>query len=159
MCGKGTYVRAFARDLGIALGCFGHVIDLRRTFVEPFEERDAVTLDTLLALEGDLDGLDNLLISPLDAMGGLLKVRLAEDEARRVRLGNSIILRGRDAPIEEVDVCAVYDNSLVAIGNIEKGQFKPQTGSGCIAGCMERPGTAQVSVIFFKENTYTGVAL
>src|SRR4029077_19767948 len=30
-CGKGTYVRAIARDLGRALGCFGHVAALRRT--------------------------------------------------------------------------------------------------------------------------------
>ena len=30
-CGKGTYVRALARDMGRALGCFGHVVALRRT--------------------------------------------------------------------------------------------------------------------------------
>ena len=38
--GKGTYIRAFARDLGVQLGCFGHVSELRRTFVEPFEDQD-----------------------------------------------------------------------------------------------------------------------
>ena len=41
-CGKGTYVRAIARDLGRALGCLGHVAALRRTRVGPFTERDAV---------------------------------------------------------------------------------------------------------------------
>ena len=35
-CGKGTYVRALARDLGRVLGCFGHVTALRRTRVGPF---------------------------------------------------------------------------------------------------------------------------
>ena len=35
-CGKGAYVRAIARDLGRALGCYGHVIELRRTRVGPF---------------------------------------------------------------------------------------------------------------------------
>ncbi|MDR3409144.1 MAG: tRNA pseudouridine(55) synthase TruB, partial [Methylovirgula sp.] len=34
-CGKGTYVRAIARDLGRALGCYGHVSALRRTRVGP----------------------------------------------------------------------------------------------------------------------------
>ena len=29
-CGKGTYVRSLARDMGRALGCFGHVGALRR---------------------------------------------------------------------------------------------------------------------------------
>ena len=98
VCGKGTYVRAFARDLGHLLGCYGHVTSLRRTFVEPFEEADTVSWDDLLTLEGDLEGLDGLLISPLDSMQGFPEIRLSEDEARRVRLGNSIILRGRDAP-------------------------------------------------------------
>jgi len=35
-CGKGTYVRAIARDLGRVLGCFGHVTALRRTATGPF---------------------------------------------------------------------------------------------------------------------------
>src|SRR5262252_1898909 len=34
-CGKGTYVRSLARDLGRALGCYGHVSALRRTAVGP----------------------------------------------------------------------------------------------------------------------------
>ena len=37
-CGKGTYVRAIARDMGRLLGCFGHVVELRRTLVGPFSE-------------------------------------------------------------------------------------------------------------------------
>ncbi len=126
VCGKGTYIRAFARDLGQLLGCFGHVTDLRRTFVEPFEEADAVKWDDLLALEGNLQALDELLISPLESMQGFPEIRLSEDEARRVRLGNAIILRGRDAPLEEEDVCAVYKGGLVAIGDVLKGQFQPK---------------------------------
>ena len=35
-CGKGTYVRALARDMGRALGCLGHVCALRRTRVGSF---------------------------------------------------------------------------------------------------------------------------
>ncbi len=44
-CGKGTYVRAIARDMGRALGCYGHVIELRRTRVGPFEEGDAWSIE------------------------------------------------------------------------------------------------------------------
>ena len=125
-CGKGTYVRALARDMGERLGCHGHIRDLRRTFVEPFEEEDAVALETLLELEGDLAGLDEHLISPLDAMNGFPEIKLSSDEARRVSLGNSIILRGRDAPAEDTDVCAIHRGDLVAIGDIEKGSFQPR---------------------------------
>lgn len=126
VCGKGTYVRAFARDLGLQLGCYGHVTGLRRTFVEPFEESDTIKWDDLLALEGDLSALDELLISPLQSMQGFPEIRLSEDEARKVRLGNSVILRGRDAPLQDNDVCAIHKGQLVAIGDISKGQFQPR---------------------------------
>ena len=126
VCGKGTYIRSIARDMGRLLNCYGHAADLRRTFVEPFEESDAVSLDVLQNLEGDLDALDDLLISPLQAMDGFPEIRLSQDEARRVRLGNSIILRGRDAPLNDEDVCAVYKGNLIAIGDIDKGTFQPK---------------------------------
>ena len=41
-CGKGTYVRALARDLGRELGCLGHVVALRRTAVGSFTQDRAV---------------------------------------------------------------------------------------------------------------------
>ncbi len=50
-CGKGTYVRALARDLGRALGSCAHVAALRRTRVGGFGEEDAVTLAELEAVK------------------------------------------------------------------------------------------------------------
>src|SRR5262249_22521556 len=50
-CGKGTYVRALARDMGRLLGCFGHVSALRRMGVGPFREQDGVTLERLEAAD------------------------------------------------------------------------------------------------------------
>src|SRR6266446_2864805 len=49
-CGKGTYVRALARDLGRTLGCGGHVAALRRTSVGPFAEPDMISLEQIEAL-------------------------------------------------------------------------------------------------------------
>jgi tRNA pseudouridine55 synthase len=46
-CGKGTYVRSLARDLGRDLGCYGHICELRRVEVEPFTAEDLVTLEDL----------------------------------------------------------------------------------------------------------------
>src|SRR5687768_10080213 len=48
-CGKGTYVRALARDMGLALGCLGHVEALRRTSVGPFGEESLILLEQLEA--------------------------------------------------------------------------------------------------------------
>ncbi|MGB3141039.1 MAG: tRNA pseudouridine(55) synthase TruB, partial [Aestuariivirga sp.] len=46
-CGKGTYVRSLARDMGRKLGCLGHVSMLRRIAVGPFVEADMIPLETL----------------------------------------------------------------------------------------------------------------
>ena len=48
-CGRGTYVRSIARDLGEALGVGGYLLELRRTRVGPFEAADAVPLERLVA--------------------------------------------------------------------------------------------------------------
>jgi tRNA pseudouridine55 synthase len=46
-CGRGTYVRAIARDLGAALGTAGYLTQLRRTRVGTFTVEDSVTLERL----------------------------------------------------------------------------------------------------------------
>jgi len=48
-CGRGTYVRAIARDLGEKLGVGGYLTELRRTRVGPFVAEDAVTPERLQA--------------------------------------------------------------------------------------------------------------
>lgn len=49
-CGKGTYIRSIARDLGERLGCGGYVWTLRRTFIGPFAVEDALTIDEVREL-------------------------------------------------------------------------------------------------------------
>lgn len=133
-CGKGTYVRALARDFGLRLGCLGHVTQLRRTFVSPFDIDRAITMETLLAIEDeageDLDArhaaLDALLLNAGDAMEDLPRLDVSDDQARRVRLGNAAIIRGRDAPLHEDEICAFHKNTLLAIGEISHGEFRPK---------------------------------
>lgn len=133
-CGKGTYVRALARDMGRDLGCFGHVGALRRTMVEPFDEDDAVTLAELEAAaeaagedeQARHAALDALLLDTGEAMDGFPRVDLSDDQAQRIRLGNPAIVRGRDAPVAEDEACAFHKNRLLAIGEIAQGAFQPK---------------------------------
>lgn len=135
-CGKGTYVRSLARDMGRDLGCFGHVSTLRRTEVDPFTPQDLVTLDALVAAsprkdgepDGELDfaALDRLLVDTGAALECLPQVDVSDDAAARIRLGNAVILRGRDAPAEAEELCAFARGKLVAIGAVEAGMFKPK---------------------------------
>jgi tRNA pseudouridine55 synthase len=46
-CSKGTYIRALARDLGWAMGTFGHITNLRRTACGPFKASEAVELNKI----------------------------------------------------------------------------------------------------------------
>lgn len=119
-CGKGTYVRALARDFGAILGCYGHVTALRRTRVGPFTEMDAVGFD---ALETEAGALDALL--PVETgLSELPCVVVDRDGAARLRRGQPLILRGRDAPAGGV-VYAACGGVPVAFGPVEEGQLVP----------------------------------
>lgn len=132
-CGKGTYVRSLARDMGRDLGCYGHVADLRRTEVYPFEARHLVTMQALeeaaqnaASEEERFAALDALLMDIAAALEGLPEVALSDEAASRLRLGNPVIVRGRDAPVEAPEAWASARGRLVAIGAVEAGMFKPK---------------------------------
>ncbi len=118
-CGKGTYVRAIARDLGRVLGCLGHVSALRRTRVGPFSETDAVAL-THIEDASVPDAMRRVEAGLLE----LPQVVVDRDSAARLRRGQSILLRGRDAPGEGA-AYACCGGVVVAIGAIERGELVP----------------------------------
>ncbi len=124
-CGKGTYVRAIARDMGRQLGTAGHVVELRRLVVGPFGEEDMVSLDALqAALEADGDALS--LLTPIEAaLADLPQIDVTADQAVRLRNGNPVLLRGRDAPVEEEAVGVFERGRLIAIAKVEHGELKP----------------------------------
>ena len=122
-CGKGTYVRALARDLGRAIGCLGHIAALRRTRVGPFSEEEAVTVAELT--EAAARGDPTSVLRPVDsALGELPLVAVSRDMASRLMRGQSIILRGRDAHMAG-KAYATCGGVLVAVGDIEKGELVP----------------------------------
>ncbi|WP_106796035.1 tRNA pseudouridine(55) synthase TruB [Rhizobium sp. H4] len=131
-CGKGTYVRALARDFGRELGCYGHISGLRRTFVAPFAEEAMVPLANLVALEAIEDmverlaALDALLIDTCEALSALPHLVINDDQAHRLKMGNPILVRGRDAPIAESEAYATARGRLIAIGEIGQGEFRPK---------------------------------
>jgi tRNA pseudouridine55 synthase len=146
-CGKGTYVRSLARDMGRDLGCYGHISELRRTEVDPFTADELVTIAEIeqaiasvqpAATEEDeapqaprpgpdqWKALDALLMDTGAALDCLPQVVVNDDTAARLRLGNPVIVRGRDAPAQADEACAFARGRLVAIGAIEAGMFKPK---------------------------------
>ncbi len=125
-CGKGTYVRALARDFGRLLGCYGHVTALRRTRVGPFTEADATPLNVLD--QARRDGTDVMpLIVPVDrALSEIPAITVSRTDAGRLARGQSCLLRGADAPIEEPSVAVFCQGQLVAIGEVLHGELHPR---------------------------------
>ena len=128
-CGKGTYVRALARDLGRALGSCAHVAALRRTRVGGFGEEDAVTLAELEALKesaAEGEALTRALKPVESALSDIPALALSLSDAARLRQGQPVLLRGRDAPIFSGTAYATSRGMLVAVGEMEAGEFRPK---------------------------------
>jgi tRNA pseudouridine55 synthase len=92
-CGKGTYIRSLARDLGERLGCGGLIETLRRTRVGPFPVGDAVPLDAEPAVARQQ-------LKPLAAaVAELPRVEVSEVDAARLRNGQQArVGPGRGVP-------------------------------------------------------------
>ncbi len=120
MCGKGTYVRAIARDMGQHLDCYGFVSALRRMMVGPFSLHDAVSIEKLESV------LLNAVIPTARAIEGLAHIVVSPQSAQRLRRGQSCLVRGADLPPDVDQVCALEGAHLVALGHIEAGEFFPK---------------------------------
>jgi tRNA pseudouridine55 synthase len=84
-CSKGTYVRTLAEDLARAVGSCAHLTALRRTSAAPFPGNAMVTLEAVEADPGRVP-----LLAPDTALVHLLEVALDAEEARRLRLGQTV---------------------------------------------------------------------
>lgn len=129
-CSKGTYVRTIADDLGQALGCGGHVTELRRVQAGAFDIGQCVTLETLQHVadtEGDA-GLDALLIAPDKAIEHLPAVILPSDSAAYVRQGQAVTVRPLPAASGDEPLVRLYDDEeFFGIGAVlDDGRVAPR---------------------------------
>lgn len=111
-CGSGTYVRSLVRDLGEALGCGAHVVELRRLWVDPFRDPRLWTLQALeqLAQRG-VHALDACLLPVESGMAAWPEVVVDAGQAARLAHGQAI--DGAFHPVGEV---AIYGQAGKALG-------------------------------------------
>jgi tRNA pseudouridine55 synthase len=142
-CGKGTYVRALARDLGRMLGCHGHVSALRRTAVGPFAESDMISLEGLESLchraaFGELS-LADALLPVATALDDIPALAVSRADAARLQRGQAVLLRGRDAPMVRGTVYVTASGSLIALAEVDRGEVVPKRVFN-LAGLQGRAG-------------------
>ena len=140
-CGKGTYVRSLARDLGRTLGCFGHVSALRRATVGPFGEETMILLEHLEALchraasgEGNLA---DALMSVETALDDIPALAVSRADAARLQRGQAVLLRGRDAPNFRGTIYVTVSGQLLALAELDRGEIVPKRVFN-LAGLMGR---------------------
>jgi tRNA pseudouridine55 synthase len=117
-CGKGAYVRAIARDLGRALGCYGHVIELRRTRVGPFSVETGIPLDRL---PDDADLMARAILPLQAGLGEIPLVSVDRTAAATLRRGQKLLLRG-PAPTQGRAYVECF-GTPIAFGVVEDGYF------------------------------------
>ena len=127
---KGFYVRSLARDLGLKLGTFGHIVSLRRSQVGSFYEKDSILLDSLLALEHSRDKFEALL--PVErALDDIPALSLSESSAERLRYGQSISVTEEanwldEKPDKENKLAYVtFNRKLLAVVALQDDYLKP----------------------------------
>ena len=125
VCGKGVYIRSFARDLAFYLGTVAHVTALRRTRVGPFNEKNAIGLEKLESLRHivpDLAALDAHVLPLMTVLDDIPALAVSEQQASRMQQGQAISLvdlSGTRAAVADREITtqfvAVHDDLPVAI--------------------------------------------
>jgi tRNA pseudouridine55 synthase len=129
-CGKGTYVRSLARDIGRALGCFGHVSALRRAAVGSFTQETMISLEQLEAVchraaAGEASLADALM--PIEtALDDIPALAVSRADAARLTRGQAVLLRGRDAPNFRGTIYITVSGQLLALAEMDRGEIVPK---------------------------------
>ena len=129
-CGKGTYIRSLARDMGRALGCFAHVSALRRTQVGALNEAQMISLEKLeeMGIGGPSEALKGALLPLETVLDGIPALAVLDNDAAKLRQGQKVLLRGASAPISEAAVLVRLTSNLgtelVGIGEVSQGSLK-----------------------------------
>ncbi len=122
-CGKGTYVRSVARDMGNALGCLGYAKDIRRTYSEGLDIKDSIDFSMLRALEKN-EILD-LVLPTQTVLKNLTEIRCNDCQYKKIKNGHAI--KCGDVYMElNSKAWASYKDSPIAIGVIDGEFFLPK---------------------------------
>lgn len=112
--GRGTYIRALARDLGTLVGLPAHCHALRRTAIGPFAVADAVAPEAVTAA---------VLRSPAAMVGSLPRLTVTAEERRDIGFGRAIAQR--EAGTGHVALLDA-EGALLAVAVAHEGRWQPE---------------------------------
>ncbi|KUJ73667.1 pseudouridine synthase [Ruegeria marisrubri] len=122
-CGKGGYVRSIARDLGEALGCYGHVRELRRIWSGPFDAEDGLSIEQIDEM-AKTPALDDYLRPLEEGLADLPELKCTPEGAVRLRNGNPGMVLASDVEYGD-EAWASFEGKAVAVGIYKAGELHP----------------------------------
>ena len=123
-CGRGTYLRSIAHDLGQTLGCGAYVTELQRLSCGRFKAEDGVTLARLQDSAATSDWRVHL--QPVDwALRDYPALRVSGDQAAAIKQGRAIWTESDTLSIEALDMRRAYNPDGVFLALL---QFQAETG-------------------------------
>jgi tRNA pseudouridine55 synthase len=133
-CGKGTYIRSLARDLAMALGTVGHVVELRRLAVGRFTAEAAIPLEKLESV-GHSPAALAYLRAVETALDDIPALAVTAEDSLRLRQGQSVAIpRTADTPVDR-DAAAPFATGqvvaatalgrLVALTRVDGDRLRP----------------------------------
>jgi len=135
VCGKGAYVRAWARDLALNLGTLGYVSQLRRLAIGNFNVESAIGLEPLKAFMHSPAAFEHL--RPIaTALDGIPALAVTGQDAVRLKSGNPILVRPREferiaesAQTDDLQGLTVFlstgEGEPVALASFAEGELRP----------------------------------
>jgi tRNA pseudouridine55 synthase len=135
VCGKGTYVRAWARDLAFSLGTLGYVSQLRRLAIGNFTVERAIGLEPLKTFLHSPAAFEHL--RPIStALDGIPALAVTGQDAVRLKSGNPILVRPREferiaesAQTDDLQGLTVFlstgEGEPVALASFAEGELRP----------------------------------
>jgi len=135
VCGKGTYIRSLAHDLGQLLGCGASVKSLVRQRCGPFDIKDAISIAQLE--DAFRYGYWQSFVHPIDTvLSQLAMIVVDDDDSQAIRNGRPIDYTEPDSPSGER--CRAYNSDGLLLGilrfNSETGQWQPEKVFSALAG-------------------------
>ena len=131
-CGKGFYVRSFARDLALKLGTTGHIFSLKRTKVGKFLLNNSILLDDLLKISQRQFGfreihpsitmLDDILAYEVDDENLINEI----SQGKIVKIKTNNFAKKSLNSNESLKIFLTYKNSVLSFGKLDGNLFKPK---------------------------------
>ena len=131
LCGKGFYVRSFARDLALDLNTYGHISSLKRSKVGKFNEKTSILLDDLLkigqrhkeinCISPTISMLDDILAYEIDDQLDIENLSFG----RSIKIDENKIINSSSINLDKKNIFLSNKGDIVSIGKLDGNLFKP----------------------------------